>query len=67
MQKATWMKSEGAVTGIPPAETDIQPISGPELAVLMSVWRTCRQQGRQALDFLSQCLRGGPVGLALPP
>ena len=36
-------------------------------AVLMSVWRTCWQQGRSALDFLSQLLRGGPVTLALPP
>jgi transposase len=29
-------------------------------AVLMSVWRTCWQQGRSALDFLSQFLRGTP-------
>jgi transposase len=29
-------------------------------AVLMSVWRTCWQQGRLALDFLSQLLRGPP-------
>ena len=36
-------------------------------AVLMSVWRTCWQQGRCALDFLSQLLRGTPVALALPP
>ena len=36
-------------------------------AVLMSVWRTCWQQGRSALDFLSQVLRGAPVALALPP
>jgi transposase len=36
-------------------------------AVLMSVWRTCWQQGRSALDFLSQHLRGIPVALALPP
>jgi transposase len=36
-------------------------------AVLMSVWRTCWQQGRLALDFLSQLLRGTPVALALPP
>jgi transposase len=36
-------------------------------AVLMSVWRTCWQQGRSALDFLSQHLRGMPVSLALPP
>jgi len=28
---------------------------------------TCWQQGRSALDFLSQLLRGTPVGLALPP
>jgi hypothetical protein len=27
-------------------------------AILMSVWRTCWQQGRSALDFLSQLLRG---------
>jgi len=36
-------------------------------AVLMSVWRTCWQRGRSALDFLSQLLRGVPVALALPP
>jgi transposase len=34
--------------------------------VLMSVWRTCRQQGRCALDFLSQLLRGTPAALVLP-
>jgi transposase len=34
-------------------------------SVLMSVWRTCWQQGRCALDFLSQLLRGTPA--ALPP
>jgi transposase len=36
-------------------------------AVLMSVWRTCWQQGHPALDFLSQHLRGIPVSLSLPP
>jgi transposase len=36
-------------------------------SVLMSVWRTCCQQERSALDFLSQLLRGTPVPLALPP
>ena len=36
-------------------------------SVLMSVWRTCWQQQRSALDFLSQLLRGTPVVLALPP
>jgi transposase len=36
-------------------------------SVLMLVWSTCWQQGRSALDFLSQLLRGGPVALALPP
>jgi hypothetical protein len=36
-------------------------------SVLMSVWRTCWQQGRSALDFLSQLLRGTQVDLALPP
>src|SRR5262249_55855193 len=36
-------------------------------SVLMSVWRTCWQQGRSALDLLSQLLRGTPVALALPP
>jgi hypothetical protein len=36
-------------------------------SVLMSVWRTCWQQGRSALDSLSQLLRGMPVALALPP
>ena len=35
--------------------------------VLMSVWRTCWQQGRAALDFLSQILRGAQVPLVLPP
>src|SRR5215472_3560636 len=36
-------------------------------SVLMSVWRTCWQQGRAALDFLSQILRGAQVPLVLPP
>jgi transposase len=36
-------------------------------SVLMSVWRTCWQQGRSALDFLRQLLRGAPEALALPP
>jgi transposase len=36
-------------------------------SVLMSVWRTCWQQGRSARDFLSQLLRGMPVALPLPP
>jgi hypothetical protein len=36
-------------------------------SVLMSVWRTCWQQGRSALDFLSQFLRGKSVTLAMPP
>jgi hypothetical protein len=36
-------------------------------SVLRSVWRTCWQQGRFALDVLSQPLRGAPVVLALPP
>jgi len=36
-------------------------------SVLMSVWRTCWQQGRSALDFLSQLLRGTPPALAIPP
>jgi transposase len=36
-------------------------------SVLMSVWRTCWPQGRSALDFLSQLLRGTPAALALPP
>jgi transposase len=36
-------------------------------SVLMSVWRTCWQQGRSAVDFLSQLLRGTPPALALPP
>jgi hypothetical protein len=35
-------------------------------SVLMSVWRTCWQQGRSALDFLSQLLRSVPVPLAVP-
>jgi transposase len=36
-------------------------------SVLMSVWRTCCQQGRCALDFLSQLLRDPSAALALPP
>jgi transposase len=36
-------------------------------SVLMSVWRTCWQQGRSALDFLSQLLRGTWPALTLPP
>jgi transposase len=36
-------------------------------SVLMSLWRTCWQQGRSALDFLSQLLRGTLEALALPP
>jgi transposase len=36
-------------------------------SVLISVWRTCWQQGRSALDFLSQLLRGTPVVLTLSP
>jgi transposase len=36
-------------------------------SVLVSVWRTCWQQGRSALDCLSQLLRGIPVALATPP
>jgi transposase len=36
-------------------------------AVLMSMWRTCWQQGRSAVDFLRRLLRGTPVALALPP
>jgi transposase len=35
-------------------------------SVLMSVWRTCWQQGRSALDFLSQLLRGTQVALTVP-
>lgn len=36
-------------------------------SVLMSVWRSCWQQGRSALDFLSQILRGAQAPLTLPP
>jgi transposase len=36
-------------------------------AILMSVWRTCWQQGRNALDFLSQLLRGHVELLPQPP
>ena len=36
-------------------------------AVLMSVWRTCWQRGRSALDFLSQLLRGNLGALVAPP
>lgn len=35
--------------------------------VLMSVWRTCWQQGRRALDYLSGLLRGQAAPLLLPP
>jgi hypothetical protein len=33
---------------------------------LMLVWRACWRQGRCALDFLSQVLRGTPAVLAAP-
>jgi len=36
-------------------------------AVLMSLWRTCWQQSRNALDFLSGLLRDQLQPLALPP
>jgi transposase len=36
-------------------------------SVLMSVWRTCWQHGRSAIDFLSQLLRGPAAALAVPP
>jgi transposase len=36
-------------------------------AVLMSVWRTCWQRGRSALDFLSPLLRGNLGALVAPP
>jgi transposase len=36
-------------------------------SVLMSVWRTCWQQGRSALAFLSRLLRGKPIALVWPP
>src|SRR5919205_876012 len=36
-------------------------------SVLMSVWRTCWQQGRSAPGFLSQLLRGRQVTLSIPP
>jgi transposase len=35
-------------------------------SILMSVWRTCWQQQRSALDFLSQLLCGQPLALAQP-
>ena len=35
-------------------------------SVLMSVWRTCWQQGQNALDFLSQFLRRSPALIGLP-
>src|SRR5262249_5081754 len=35
-------------------------------SVLMSVWRTCWQQGRNSLDYLSQLLRRRPAIVALP-
>jgi len=36
-------------------------------AVLMSVWRTCWQQGRSAPGFVSQLLRGARMAPAVPP
>jgi transposase len=36
-------------------------------AILMSVWRTCWQQGRTAFDFFSHLLRGCIEPLAQPP
>jgi transposase len=36
-------------------------------SVLMSVWRTCWQRGRSALDYLTHLLRGTPVASVLPP
>jgi transposase len=36
-------------------------------SVLMSVWRTCWQQGRSAIDYLSQLLRGQTAVLVAPP
>src|SRR5262249_5898557 len=36
-------------------------------SVLMSAWRTCWQQRRAALEFLSQLFRGTRVASALPP
>jgi transposase len=36
-------------------------------AILMSVWRTCWQQGRTAFDFFSHLLRGRIQPLAQPP
>jgi hypothetical protein len=42
------------------------PPPGAAQAVLMSVWRTCWQQGCSALDFLSQVLRDTPVALVCP-
>ena len=36
-------------------------------AVLRSVWRTCCQLGRSALQSLSQLLGGQPVALSRPP
>jgi hypothetical protein len=34
-------------------------------SVLLSVWRTCWQQGRSAMDFLSQLLQSPPHDCAL--
>lgn len=36
-------------------------------ATLMSVWRTCWQQTKNAVNFLSRLLRGHPEPLAQPP
>src|SRR5438445_508421 len=36
-------------------------------AVLMSVWRTCWQRGRSALNFVSQLLRHAAIPLPAPP
>jgi transposase len=38
-------------------------VGGRSQSALMSVWRTCWQQGRSALNFLSQLLRGKPLAL----
>jgi transposase len=43
------------------------PAGGRAQSVLMSVWRTCWQRGRNALDFLSGLLRRRVVPIALPP
>jgi hypothetical protein len=70
VRSSAWLKRQAGNTLY--ALTDrraivFEPGWGGAVTVRNSVWRTCWQQGRSALDFLSQLLRGTPVALALPP